>query len=336
MKLAITGGAGFIGSNFIYHIEKNRPDYKIINIDALTYAGNLKNLNKIINNKNYKFYKCDITNIKDLKIIFEKENFDYVLNFAAETHVDRSIENPSVFVTTNVLGTQNLLSLSEKFKVKKYLQISTDEVYGSLGDTGFFTENTPLSPNSPYSASKTSADLMVQAFNHTYGLHTLITRCSNNYGPYQFPEKLIPLLINNAKNDKQIPVYGDGTNIRDWLYVEDHCSAILTVLENGSSGSVYNIGGNNEKRNIDLIKTILAKMNKSNNLITFVKDRPGHDKRYAIDPAKIKDELGWEPKFNFDDAIEDTINWYLTNSEWLDSVISKDYLKYYDMMYSKR
>ena len=336
MKIAVTGGAGFIGSNFIHYLIKNRPEYKIVNIDNLTYAGNLENLKAIENDENYSFVKIDITDKAGLEKLFRLEKFDLIVNFAAESHVDRSIEEPEVFVKTNILGTQILLDLARKYGVSKFHQVSTDEVYGSLGETGYFTEDTNLQPNSPYSASKTAADMIVRSYNKTFGFHTLITRCSNNYGPYQFPEKLIPLVIANAKSDKNIPVYGTGTNVRDWLFVDDHCEAILTVLEKGKSGSVYNIGGNNEIQNIDIIKHILKILGKDENLITFVKDRPGHDQRYAIDATKIKEELGWSPKFRFEDAIKDTVQWYLNNEEWLNRITSGDYADYYKKMYSDR
>ena len=336
MKIAVTGGAGFIGSNFIHYLLKNREEYTIVNIDSLTYAGNLDNLASIDpQNKNYSFHKIDITDKEKLEKLFITEKFDFVINFAAESHVDRSITEPEIFIKTNILGTQVLLDLSKKYNVKKYLQVSTDEVYGSLGATGLFTEDNHLKPNSPYSASKTGADLLVRSYFKTYGFHTLITRCSNNYGPYQFPEKLIPLVISNARNDKDIPVYGDGMNIRDWLFVDDHCEAILTVLEKAVAGSVYNIGGNNEIENINIIKHILQNLGKSEDLITYVKDRAGHDRRYAIDATKIKEELGWEPKFKFEDAIKETINWYLNNDEWLEKILSGEYEKYYDKMYGE-
>lgn len=336
MKIAVTGGAGFIGSNFIHYLIKNRPEYKIVNIDNLTYAGNLENLKTIENDKNYSFAKIDITDKVGLEELFRLEKFDLVVNFAAESHVDRSIEEPEIFVKTNILGTQILLDLSRKYGVSKFHQVSTDEVYGSLGETGYFTEDTNLQPNSPYSASKTAADMIIRSYNKTFGFHTLITRCSNNYGPYQFPEKLIPLVIANAKSGKNIPVYGTGTNVRDWLFVDDHCEAILTVLEKGKSGSVYNVGGNNEVQNIDIIKHILKILGKDENLITFVKDRPGHDQRYAIDATKMKEELGWSPKFRFEDAIKDTVQWYLNNEEWLNRITSGDYADYYEKMYSNR
>lgn len=336
MKILVTGGAGFIGSNFVKYMLKKHPDYKIVNLDLLTYAGNLENLKEEESNPNYKFVKGDIANRDFIIDLFEKEKFDAVINFAAESHVDRSILNPDIFVRTNVLGTQVLLDAAKHTKVEKYIQVSTDEVYGSLGETGLFTEETPLAPNSPYSASKAGADLLVRSYHKTYGMHTMITRCSNNYGPYQFPEKLIPLMIINALHDKDLPVYGDGLNIRDWLYVDDHSSAIDLVLHKGKSGEVYNIGGNNEKTNIEIVKTILKELGKPESLIKFVKDRPGHDRRYGIDATKIRNELGWKPETNFETGIKKTIKWYLDNQEWLENVISGEYLEYYKKQYRDR
>jgi len=336
LKVAVTGGSGFIGSNFVHLLIKTRPDYKVVNIDCLTYAGNPDNLREVENHPNYSFSKTDITDAVAVEELFKKEQFDWVINFAAESHVDRSITDPEVFVKTNILGTQVLLNLAKKYAVKRYLQVSTDEVYGSLGAEGLFTEDTNLKPNSPYSASKTGADMLVRAYYKTYGMHTLITRCSNNYGPYQFPEKLIPLIISNAKQGKNIPVYGDGTNVRDWLYVEDHCEAILTVIEKAAAGSVYNIGGYNEIQNIEIIKTILKLVGKDESLITYVKDRPGHDKRYAIDAAKIKKDLGWVPKYKFEEAIKFTIDWYNSHQDWLDKITSGEYQNYYSKMYENR
>lgn len=313
-KILITGGAGFIGSNFVRYML-NKYDYKIVNLDLLTYAGNINSLDDIKDNKNYTFIKGDICDsfVVD-KIV--SDGIDIIVNFAAESHVDRSITNPDVFVKTNVLGTQNLLEIAKKYKIEKFFQISTDEVYGSLGKTGYFTEITPLSPNSPYSASKAGADLLVLAYHHTFGLNVNITRCSNNYGPYQFPEKLIPLFITNAMDDKQVPLYGDGLNVRDWLFVEDHCSAIDKVLHTGKDGEVYNIGGNNEKTNKYITDTILNYLKKDKSLIRYVQDRLGHDRRYAIDAAKINKELNWQPKHIFEDAIIKTIQWYLDNKSW--------------------
>ena len=315
-KILVTGGAGFIGSNFVRYMLNKHKDYKIVNLDLLTYAGNIKSLDDIKDNPNYLFVKGDIADNKLVDKIVSENKIDVIINFAAESHVDRSITNPDIFVKTNVLGTQNLLEIAKKYKIEKFFQISTDEVYGSLGKTGFFTEKTPLSPNSPYSASKASADLLVMAYHHTFGLNVNITRCSNNYGPYQFPEKLIPLFITNALDNKQVPLYGDGLNIRDWLFVEDHCSAIDTVLHKGKNGEIYNVGGNNEKTNKYITDTILKYLGKDSSLIKYVADRLGHDRRYAIDATKIKEELGWEPKYKFEQAIEKTIQWYLNNKQW--------------------
>jgi dTDP-glucose 4,6-dehydratase len=340
-KLLITGGSGFIGSNFIEYILNITNDVKIINLDNLTYAGNPENLKNIENDSRYKFIKGDICDEELVAKTFSENNIDTVINFAAETHVDRSIHDPNIFIKTNVLGTGVLLSNAKKawgdnFSDKRYLQVSTDEVYGTLPEDDKsikFTEKTPLQPHSPYSASKTGADCLVQSYYDTYKFPTLITRCSNNYGPYQFPEKLIPLIINNALNDKDLPIYGDGKQIRDWLFVEDHCDAIWTVLEKGALGEVYNIGGNNEIMNIDIVKHILDHLNKPHSLITYVKDRLGHDRRYAIDAAKIKNELGWTPKYKFEDKIKDTIDWYLSNSEWINNVISGEYQNWIDKNY---
>jgi dTDP-glucose 4,6-dehydratase len=315
-NILVTGGAGFIGSNFVRYMLNKYQDYKIVNLDLLTYAGNIKSLDDIKDNPNYLFVKGDIADNKLVDKIVSENKIDVIINFAAESHVDRSITNPDIFVKTNVLGTQNLLEVAKKYKIEKFFQISTDEVYGSLGKTGFFTEKTPLSPNSPYSASKASADLLVMAYHHTFGLNVNITRCSNNYGPYQFPEKLIPLFITNALADKQVPLYGDGLNIRDWLFVEDHCSAIDTVLHKGKNGEIYNVGGNNEKTNKYITDTILKYLGKDNSLIKYVADRLGHDRRYAIDATKIKEELGWQPQYKFEQAIEKTIEWYLNNKAW--------------------
>lgn len=324
MKVLVTGGAGFIGSNFVIYMLKNYPNYHIINIDSLTYAGNLDNLKSIENNNNYTFVKADIAHAAAVDHIFQ-QGVDIVVNFAAESHVDRSILNPEVFVKTNVLGTQVLLDAAKKYGVTKYVQVSTDEVYGSLGETGLFTEETPLQPNSPYSASKAGGDLLVRAYYETFGLPVNITRCSNNYGPYQFPEKLIPLIISKALDDQVLPIYGDGLNIRDWLYVEDHCSAIDLVIHQGKVGEVYNIGGNNERTNIHIVKTILKELNKPESLMTFVEDRLGHDRRYGIDPTKITAELGWKPKHQFETGIKETIAWYLSNKEWYARIQSGEY-----------
>ena len=336
MKILITGGAGFIGSNFVRYMVNKYPEYQVFNLDLLTYAGNLENLKDIENKSNYHFVKGDIADRDFVNKLFEDENFDYILNFAAESHVDRSITNPEIFVQTNIQGTLVLLDAAKKIGVKKYLQVSTDEVYGTLGETGYFTETTPLAPNSPYSASKTGADLLVRAYHETFDLPVNITRCSNNYGPYHFPEKLIPLIIINALNDKELPVYGDGLNVRDWLHVEDHCQAIDLVLHKGRNGEVYNVGGNNERTNIEIVKTILKQLGKPESLIKFVKDRPGHDRRYAIDATKLSEELGWKPKYSFETGIEQTIKWYLDNQEWWQNIISGEYQEYFKSQYGDR
>ena len=333
-RILITGGAGFIGSNFVKYMLDKYPEYEIVNLDALTYCGNLENLKDIENNENYTFVKGDIGDKEIVDDLVRQS--DYVINFAAESHVDRSIEDPEIFIKSNVLGTQILLNAANKFGVEKYVQISTDEVYGTLGKTGYFTETTPLQPNSPYSASKASADLVVRAYGETFDLPINITRCSNNYGPYQFPEKLIPLMISNALEDKKLPIYGDGKNIRDWLHVYDHCQAIDLVMHEGILGEVYNIGGNNEKQNIEIVKLILNELGKDESLIEFVKDRLGHDRRYAIDSTKIQNDLGWKPKYTFETGIKETINWYLDNQNWIEQVKSGDYQKYYEKMYGNR
>lgn len=347
-NILITGGAGFIGSNFIKFMLSKYIDYKIINVDALTYAGNLENLKDITSNSNYAFIKADIRDREKIEEIFSIYKIDKVVNFAAESHVDRSIEEPGIFLTTNVIGTQTLLDVakmhwkvnpadkySREYKTDvKFLQVSTDEVYGALGKNGKFIETMPLMPNSPYSASKASADMIVRAYHETYGMPVNITRCSNNYGPYQFPEKLIPLMINNCLNNKELPIYGDGMQIRDWLHVYDHCSAIDTVLHKGKDGEVYNVGGNNERTNIEIVKLIIKTLGKSENLIKYVKDRPGHDRRYAIDNTKITTQLGWSPTYTFEQGMKETIEWYLNNTEWTKNVVSGDYMNYYDKMYS--
>lgn len=335
MKLLITGGAGFIGSNFVIYMLQQHPDYQIVNVDALTYAGNLENLKSVESNPNYTFVKADITDVQAMDALFS-QGVDVVVNFAAESHVDRSILEPDVFVKTNVLGTQVLLDAAKKYSVTKFVQVSTDEVYGTLGATGLFTEDTPLTPNSPYSASKAGGDLLVRAYHETFGLPVNITRCSNNYGPYQFPEKLIPLMISRALADQALPVYGDGMNIRDWLYVEDHCSAIDLVIHQGIVGEVYNIGGNNERTNVHIVKTILQELGKADSLITYVQDRPGHDRRYGIDPAKITNELGWKPKHTFETGIKETIHWYLNNKQWWTRIQSGEYQKYAELQYGSR
>ncbi|MFD1136162.1 dTDP-glucose 4,6-dehydratase [Paenibacillus urinalis] len=334
MKLLVTGGAGFIGSNFIHYMLKQHSDISIINFDKLTYAGNLENLTAIENLPNYSFVQGDICDSELVNQVIQQEKVDVIVNFAAESHVDRSISDPTIFVHTNVVGTQVLLEAARTNKVYKYIQISTDEVYGSLGETGYFTEETPISPNSPYSASKAGADLLVRSYHETFGMNVNITRCSNNYGPYHFPEKLIPLMITNALEDNQLPVYGDGLNVRDWLHVSDHAAAIDLVIRKGKPGEVYNIGGHNERRNIEIVKLILDALDKPQDLIKYVDDRQGHDRRYAIDPTKITNELGWEPKYTFDLGIQDTIEWYLNNKEWWTRIKSGVYQEYYQSQYA--
>ena len=339
MKILVTGGAGFIGSNFVYYMLGKYPDYQIVCLDALTYAGNLSTLKEAMENKNFKFVKGDITDRKLVFELFEQEKFDIVVNFAAESHVDRSIENPEVFLKTNILGTQVLMDASLKYNVKRYHQISTDEVYGDLPldkPELMFTETTPIHTSSPYSASKASADLLCQAYFRTFGLPATISRCSNNYGPFHFPEKLIPLMIINALADKPLPVYGKGENVRDWLYVEDHCKAVDAIIHKGKPGEVYNVGGHNEKQNIEIVKIIINRLGKSEDLITYVTDRKGHDLRYAIDPTKITNELGWSPETSFETGIEKTIKWYLENETWWKEIVNGDYKNYYDKMYSDR
>ena len=337
--ILVTGGMGFIGSNFVRYILGLNEDFKIINVDKLTYAGNPENLKDIEEKyvESYKFYKSDICDFSTIETIITKENVEFIINFAAESHVDRSIDNPNVFCNTNILGTQSLLNAAKKHNIKRFLQISTDEVYGSLGfNDPAFSESTRLSPNSPYSASKASADLLVNSYYKTFDLPVNITRCSNNYGPYQFPEKLIPLMINNALNDKELPIYGKGLNVRDWIHVEDHCSAILKVLLEGTNGEIYNIGGDSEFSNIDLVKQLLKILEKPEYLIKFVKDRPGHDLRYAINHVKITEELNWYPKIKFEDGLLMTVQWYLNNKEWLNNIITKEYLIYYEKHYDGR
>ncbi len=339
MKLIITGGAGFIGSNFIYYELKQHPEDEFICMDKLTYAGNLSSLKDAMEQPNFKFVRGDIADRDFVYRLFEAEKPDIVVNFAAESHVDRSILEPELFLKTNVIGTGVLMDACRKYGIKRYHQVSTDEVYGDLPldrPDLFFTETTPLHTSSPYSASKASADLLVLAYHRTYGLPVTISRCSNNYGPYHFPEKLIPLMIINALHDKALPVYGDGANVRDWLYVEDHCSAIDLIIRRGREGEVYNVGGHNEKSNLDVVKIILKSLGKSEDLITFVKDRPGHDRRYAIDPTKIHNELGWLPQTKFEDGITKTIEWYLANKDWWQEIISGEYQKYYEKMYKNR
>lgn len=346
-SLLVTGGAGFIGSNFINHFMAGNPGCRVINLDLLTYAGNLKNLTAVEKNPDYRFVKGDICDAELVTRLLAEEKVDAVAHFAAESHVDRSITGPDIFIRTNVLGTQTLLEASrlhaEKMPQFRYLQVSTDEVYGSLGDEGYFTEETPLAPNSPYSASKAGADFLVRAYFETFGLPTLNTRCSNNYGPYHFPEKLIPLMIHNIMKKRPLPVYGDGLNVRDWLHVKDHSAAIEQVLKHGKPGSIFNVGGNNEWKNIDIVKLVCdlmderlgRKTGESRDLITFVKDRKGHDRRYAIDAGKLKRELGWEPGYTFEVGIAETIDWYLANQEWVEEVVSGSYREYYEKQYGQ-
>lgn len=336
MKLLVTGGAGFIGSNFIHYILKTHPEDTVVNYDLLTYAGNLENLADVAGQPNYHFVRGDIGNRELAAHIVDQFAIEAIVNFAAESHVDRSIVEPDVFVRTNVLGTQSLLDVARDKKLKKYVQISTDEVYGSLGSDGYFTETTPLAPNSPYSASKAAADLLVRACFKTYGMNVNITRCSNNYGPYQFPEKLIPLMVTNALENQELPVYGDGLNIRDWLHVEDHCRAIDLVLRDGKPGDVYNIGGHNEKRNIDIVRLIIDTLGKPRDLIRHVTDRPGHDRRYAIDPTKIETELGWRPRYTFETGIKETIQWYLDHGDWWRKIKSGEYMDDYKKQYGAK
>jgi len=332
-NILVTGGAGFIGSNYINHILAERDDYNIINLDNLTYAGNLENLKPSQNKKNYSFIKGDISNSELVNYIFNKYKIKYVIHFAAESHVDRSILGSEIFYRTNVIGTNVLLEISRRNEIEKFVQISTDEVYGSLGKEGLFNENTPISPNSPYSSSKAAADMMAIAFYHTYKMPVVVTRCSNNYGPLQFPEKLIPLMIINALKNKKLPVYGDGMYVRDWIYVIDHNKAIDLVLDKGRIGEVYNIGASNEMPNIRIIKLILEYLKKSEDLIQYVKDRPGHDRRYAIDSSKILNELAWKPHYSFENAIIETIEWYKQNKNWWERIISGEYQNYYKLQY---
>lgn len=350
-RILVTGGAGFIGSNFIQYILDNQKDVVLlVNLDLLTYAGNLENLANVESDSRYHFVKGDVRDRELAERLFQAYEFDTVVHFAAESHVDRSIVEPEIFLTTNIIGTQTLLDAAKRHwnlnpedkhsreyrPSVRYFQVSTDEVYGALGKTGMFTETTPLSPNSPYSASKASADFMVRAYHQTYGLPVNITRCSNNYGPYQFPEKLIPLMIHNAQEDKALPVYGDGMQVRDWLHVKDHCAAIAAVLEKGRVGEVYNVGGNNEKANLEIVRLILHELGKPESLITHVQDRPGHDRRYAIDNTKITSELGWKPAYTFEAGMKETVRWYLEHPAWVERVVSGDYRSYYNKMYHER
>jgi dTDP-glucose 4,6-dehydratase len=334
--ILVTGGAGFIGSNFIRMVLTEHPDVRMVNLDKLTYAGNLENLEGFTNHPNHIFVRGDICDAALVDELIKKYSIDAIINFAAESHVDRSLVEPGIFIQTNVAGTLTLLKAALDHKLERFVQISTDEVYGSLGTDGFFMETTALSPNSPYSASKASADMLVRAFGHSWGLRYNITRCSNNYGPYQFPEKMIPLMINNALNDKELPVYGDGLYVRDWLYVYDHCTAIWKVLTEAKPGEIYNIGGNNEKPNLEVVGIILDRLGKPKSLIRHVKDRPGHDRRYAIDSGRIMNELNWWPSVTFEEGIVKTVDWYLANKTWLNHIVSGQYQQYYQGMYSNR
>ena len=339
MKILVTGGAGFIGSNFVFYMLNNHPDYRIVCLDKLTYAGNLSTLQPVLEQDNFHFVRADICDRGAVEKIFQEEHPDVVVNFAAESHVDRSIENPSIFLETNIMGTAVLMDACRKYGIQRYHQVSTDEVYGDLPldrPDLFFTEETPLHTSSPYSSSKASADLLVMAYYRTYGLPVTISRCSNNYGPYHFPEKLIPLMIANALADKPLPVYGNGENVRDWLYVEDHCRAIDLIIHNGKVGEVYNVGGHNEKRNIDIVRIICQELGKPESLIVHVEDRKGHDRRYAIDPAKIHRELGWLPETKFEDGIKKTIKWYLEHKKWWQDIINGEYQEYYAKMYGSK
>lgn len=339
MKILVTGGAGFIGGNFIYYQLKNHPNDEILCVDLLTYAGNLRTLEQANKNPNFKFIKCDIADRNAIYKIFAEEKPDILVNFAAESHVDRSISDPEIFLRTNIMGTQVLMDACRKYGISRFHQVSTDEVYGDLPldrTDLFFTEETPIHTSSPYSASKASADLIVQAYSRTFNLPVSISRCSNNYGPYHFPEKLIPLMITRALAEESLPVYGKGENIRDWLYVEDHCSAIDLVIRKGRAGEIYNVGGHNERTNLDVVKTVLSELGKPESLITFVKDRPGHDMRYAIDPAKINKELGWLPTTKFEDGIKKTVKWYLENKSWWKEILDGEYKNYYKEMYEEK
>jgi dTDP-glucose 4,6-dehydratase len=337
MRILVTGGAGFIGSNFVRHVLSAHPEDDVVNLDALTYAGNLENLADVEQDPRYSFVKGDVASVRAVSHLFKKFKFDAVVNFAAESHVDRSLHlGPRLFIYTNVLGTQVLLDATLKHGVKRYLQVSTDEVYGSLGQEGYFSETTPLQPNNPYAATKASADFLVRAAHHSHELDAVITRCSNNFGPYQFPEKLIPLMIANALENKPLPVYGDGLHVRDWIYVRDHCAAIDLVLRQGRAGEVYNVGGNYDVPNLQIVRSILKLLGKPESLIQFVKDRPGHDRRYAIDSARIQRELGWKPAYRFEDALRETVDWYVGHRAWWERIRSGEYRKYYDKMYGWR
>ncbi|MEH7287460.1 dTDP-glucose 4,6-dehydratase [Priestia megaterium] len=336
MNILVTGGAGFIGSNFVHHMIETYPEYSIVNYDALTYAGNPENLKDIENRENYTFVKGDINNKELVNHLVKYHMIDVIVNFAAESHVDRSITEPDIFIKSNVLGTQALLDVAKANNIQKYVQVSTDEVYGSLGETGYFTEETPLAPNSPYSASKAGADMLVSAYYETYGMNVNITRCSNNYGPYHFPEKLIPLMVTNALEGKELPIYGDGKNVRDWLHVKDHCAAIDLVIHKGEPGEIYNVGGHNERTNNEIVHLIVEKLKAPKELIKFVEDRLGHDRRYAIDPTKLTTELGWKPQYTFDTGIVETIQWYLDNEDWWQNIKSGDYMNYYNKQYGDK
>lgn len=339
MNIIVTGGAGFIGSNFVYHMLNKHPDYRIICLDLLTYAGNLETLDEAMKNPNFRFVRGDIADKDCVEKLFEEEHPDVVVNFAAESHVDRSIKDPGIFLKTNILGTQVLMDACRKYGIKRFHQVSTDEVYGDLPldrPDLMFTEDTPIHTSSPYSASKASADLLVMAYHRTFGLPATISRCSNNYGPYQFPEKLIPLIISRALDDQNLPVYGTGANVRDWLYVGDHCEAIDLILEKGKDGEIYNIGGHNERTNLQVVKAVLNEVNKPESLITYVTDRPGHDRRYAINPAKIEAELGWRPTYHFEEGIKVTVKWNIDNKKWWERIISGEYQDYYKKMYANR
>ncbi len=336
MKVLITGGCGFIGSNLVRHVVASRPEMEVVNLDNLSYAGNLESLRDLEGNPRHRFVRGDITDRAFIGELFAAERFDAVMHLAAESHVDRSILGPEIFTTTNVLGTSTLLEAARKTEVKRFLQVSTDEVYGSLGPTGFFTESTPLAPSSPYSASKASSDLLALAYHHTFKLDVVVSRCSNNYGPFQFPEKLIPLMIANALADKPLPVYGDGMNVREWLHVEDHNEALLTILERGRSGEVYNIGSGAEQPNIDIVKRILSHLGKPDTLIRYVTDRPGHDRRYAIDSSKLRSELGWKPRHAFETGLAATIDWYVANQPWWGRIVTGEYRNYFDSVYRDR
>ncbi len=336
MNVMVTGGCGFIGSNLVKWLRQNRPTWKIINFDKLTYAGNLENFKDLENDPQHVFVRGDIGNRELVDHVIRSHKVDAIMHLAAESHVDRSILGPEAFIVTNVLGTNVLLEAARHAKLSRFLMVSTDEVYGSLGPTGFFTEKTPLDPSSPYSSSKASADLITLAYEHTFGLDVVVTRCSNNYGPFQFPEKLIPLMVVNSLHDRPLPVYGTGTNVRDWLHVDDHCSALTTALEKGKKGGVYNIGGNSERQNIQIVKAILGLVGKPESLIKYVTDRPGHDQRYAIDATKMKTELGWAPSRTFEQALAETVKWYVDHRPWWERVMSGEYKKYFDSQYATR